>query len=328
MWNFSLDRRGDLTIENQIALQIELMIQRGEISAGEKLPSVRRLARQLKIHRNTAAAAYRRLKDWGHLQTSAGSGAYLQRGLRTPTAQDLPAALRSAVLSMLREGLTPSQVKQAFTSWLSAPVPTRVVVLDPALEAAELLAHEITSELGVPAEGRILEEAERQPGLLANSVVAAVPLHWQRVAALTAGRSDLTVLPLTLTLGDVGVVQRLGPGSIILVISQSPQLLLYVSLLIRSLRGDTMLSCHTLADREMWLPRVRLADLVLTDAKSGPVVGRLRSKGLHPVRLIAAETLHGLREALSFPPFQFPAERGRASAARALQSPGRPATEP
>src|SRR5215510_2400577 len=96
MWNFSLNRRGDLTIENQIALQVELMIQRGEIAAGEKLPSVRRLARQLKIHRNTAAAAYRRLKDWGHLQTTAGSGAYLQRGIGTATSQDFPVALRNA----------------------------------------------------------------------------------------------------------------------------------------------------------------------------------------------------------------------------------------
>lgn len=317
MWNFSLDRRGDLTIENQIALQIELMIQRGEISAGEKLPSVRRLARQLKIHRNTAAAAYRRLKDWGHLQTCAGSGAYLQRGIRTPAAQDLPASLRSAVLSMLREGLTPIQVKEAFTSWLSAPVPTRVVVLDPALEAAELLAHEIASELGVKAEGRVLEEAERQPRLLANSVVAAVPLHWQRVAALAAGRHDLSVLPLTLTMVDVGVVRRLAPGSIILVISQSPRLLLYASVLIRSLRGDTMVSCHTLGEREAWLSRVRVADLVLADAKSGPVVGRLRTGGLHPLRLIAPETMAGLREALSFPPFQFPVERGPAAARRA-----------
>ena len=59
-------------LEDQIAVALRQALARGELGAGDELPSVRQLAGDLGVHWNTVARAYRRLADEGLLAVRRG----------------------------------------------------------------------------------------------------------------------------------------------------------------------------------------------------------------------------------------------------------------
>jgi DNA-binding transcriptional MocR family regulator len=62
------DRRADAPIHRQIVDQIRAKIEAGELPHGERLPSTRRLAELLGVHRATVALAYQELWSLGYLE--------------------------------------------------------------------------------------------------------------------------------------------------------------------------------------------------------------------------------------------------------------------
>jgi GntR family transcriptional regulator len=59
----------------QIAAQLRTLIVEGALTPGDTLPPVRRLARDLAVHFNTVAEAYRQLADDGWLDVGHGRNA-------------------------------------------------------------------------------------------------------------------------------------------------------------------------------------------------------------------------------------------------------------
>ena len=56
-----VNRRGGVPVRDQLVTQLELKILGGDLARGQRLPSVRALARRLKVHHNTVSAAYQDL---------------------------------------------------------------------------------------------------------------------------------------------------------------------------------------------------------------------------------------------------------------------------
>src|SRR5260370_37846236 len=56
-----LSRESEVPLRRQLAEQIVFLIGVGKLRAGQRLPSVRELARRLKIHHNTVSDAYQAL---------------------------------------------------------------------------------------------------------------------------------------------------------------------------------------------------------------------------------------------------------------------------
>ena len=61
----------------QIVSQISEAIAKGEISVGQKLPAMRKLAAELVINPNTVARAYSELEQAGLITTKTGSGTFV-----------------------------------------------------------------------------------------------------------------------------------------------------------------------------------------------------------------------------------------------------------
>ncbi len=61
----------------QIATQIKAAIMSGELKAGEAIPSVRALAKSLRISILTVQKAYATLQEDGFIETTAGKGCYV-----------------------------------------------------------------------------------------------------------------------------------------------------------------------------------------------------------------------------------------------------------
>lgn len=78
----------------QIVDQIRSAAASGAIRAGEPLPSIRPLAEDLRVNRNTVAKAYAELESQGVIETLAGKGCFLRS-----TASPLKKAVRLELLT-------------------------------------------------------------------------------------------------------------------------------------------------------------------------------------------------------------------------------------
>ena len=72
-----LDTHAKTSLYEQIYDSIRRMIMDGSLSCGERLPSARMLASNLKVSRSTIDAAYAQLVSEGYLQAKRGSGYYV-----------------------------------------------------------------------------------------------------------------------------------------------------------------------------------------------------------------------------------------------------------
>src|SRR5699024_7255678 len=75
--NIVIRNTGETPIYEQIVLQIKNAIVTGELAEGEALPSMRLLAKELKISLITTKRAYEELEREGFLVTVTGKGSFV-----------------------------------------------------------------------------------------------------------------------------------------------------------------------------------------------------------------------------------------------------------
>ena len=75
--NFSIDRELPVPLGTQLRGLIEYGIACGELAAGSRLPSVRRLAEQLRLAPMTVSQVYRDLQGGGLIETRPGHGTFV-----------------------------------------------------------------------------------------------------------------------------------------------------------------------------------------------------------------------------------------------------------
>ena len=99
----SLDKSAKRTYTKQIYDELRKQILSGELAAGEALPPYRKLSADLGISKNTALAVYDMLAADGMIKGVAGSGFYVETGVRKrpepmSLSQGQPAALSKRIL--------------------------------------------------------------------------------------------------------------------------------------------------------------------------------------------------------------------------------------
>ncbi|MEM8964275.1 MAG: PLP-dependent aminotransferase family protein [Acidobacteriota bacterium] len=87
MIDFQIDRDASIPLADQVVRRIETLIARGELPAGERLPSSRQLASSLGVSRNTVVLAYERLLDEGWVEAGVGRGTFVaERSIEIDTS--------------------------------------------------------------------------------------------------------------------------------------------------------------------------------------------------------------------------------------------------
>ncbi len=108
----------------QIAFCVKDQIARGQAAPGDRLPSVRELARELAINPNTVVRAYQALERDGVLVRRQGSGCFLtDQGLelaRVERRRQLAGLLRRAATAAFHLGFTKDEVRAALDRELDA----------------------------------------------------------------------------------------------------------------------------------------------------------------------------------------------------------------
>ena len=113
----TLDPRSPTPLYDQIAARIRVAIAAGEIQPGSALPSVRQLARRLRINPATVVQAYRSLEDDGFVAMRQGAGTFVTEVPSDRRTSERIDQARRVVREMLSEaarlGLAPTEIMEA-----------------------------------------------------------------------------------------------------------------------------------------------------------------------------------------------------------------------
>ena len=288
-----LNRKGGLAVRRQLVAQLELRILGGDLAPGERLPSVRALARRLRLHPNTVSAAYRQLEASRHVEMRRGAGVFVRQAGATSLegAKDLDEMIRVALDQAERKGFTAAEVQAAVLRWLGSDPPDRLVVVDPSQAMAELALAELGAELGLRVQAQTLRDIEEKPALLDGGLAVSLPYH---VAALRkiAPRASILIVTLEVEASVREAIADLPKGAIALVVSHAETVLPFATTLIRSLRGDEVLvEGRVLSDVRGWKRLVAAADVVFADVLSEKAVRGARPRRLQPFRVLEPAAL-------------------------------------
>lgn len=77
---FKIDFKSGMPVYLQVVDQVRYAAASGALRAGEPLPSIRPLAEELRVNRNTIAKAYAELESLGVIETIPGKGCFLKDG--------------------------------------------------------------------------------------------------------------------------------------------------------------------------------------------------------------------------------------------------------
>jgi len=131
---------GEVSLPDQIATQLRMAVLSGELRPGERLPSVRALARRFDLHHNTVSAAYRRLEQEGWVEVRRGSGVYVrERTSSAPEAQamgrlSLEEAVAGLVAFARSVGVEGEELAQLVRTSGSKQLVERILLVEPDLE--------------------------------------------------------------------------------------------------------------------------------------------------------------------------------------------------
>jgi GntR family transcriptional regulator len=281
----SVHRGSRVPVTEQLRLQLELQILSGALAAGQKLPSVRALARRLGLHANTVGAAYRSLEATGRVRSRSGSGVYVEPAGADAAPPDARAALRRALESLERAGHSRAALREAARDWLESAQPTRVAVVDRTREMAELLAHELAAALPVAVEAHAVEALPSAEALM-DRLLVTLPYH---VGLLARLRPGLAVEAVRLAMPEAcgRAVRALEADSLVLAVSHAEAVFPFAEAVVHGLRGEelTLVTCVR-SDAARWRTVAPNAALVLADALSIAAVREVRPRGCLEFRLL------------------------------------------
>jgi len=150
MMRLWLSKNSAASLRDQLATQLTLGVISGDLKPGEKLPSVRELARRYKIHSNTVSAAYRDVEARGWLKVRKGSGVYVLDRRQVAESSSLHELIEGFLEETRRRGFSAAEVRKGLARILGAAPVRHVVVIEPEPELGEILAAELRERIALP----------------------------------------------------------------------------------------------------------------------------------------------------------------------------------
>lgn len=102
-----------ISIYEQVVDEIKRMIKTGELKEGDSLPTIRSLAGQLEVDKNTIARAYQELYNEGIIVSNRRKGSYIKK-----SSADLPLAVtkifKEQIIKLIKNGLNKNEIEKIF----------------------------------------------------------------------------------------------------------------------------------------------------------------------------------------------------------------------
>ncbi len=143
---------------NDLERLIEEQIRSGDYAEGARLPTVRELAEQYRVNKNTAARAYQALERRGLIDLARGRGAFVRPLVSAAAAW--PEQMAQLVYAAQQNGLSRVQVLEsvagAVEQVFGPPVP-RVLFVECNLQDLDALGSELSGLIGAGLELALLD---------------------------------------------------------------------------------------------------------------------------------------------------------------------------
>jgi len=245
-----VSKESEVPVRQQLAEQIAFLITTDKLKAGQALPSVRELARRLKIHHNTVSHAYQNLVRRTWLVRRRGSRVVVRSltDLKRPTGtQDLDELINMTIQAARARGYSLQALRERLRERLLAEPPDHILVVDQEPGLQRLLQAEIREVLGWPVECCAREDLVQNPGRAIGALVVAPQYAMEDVEPLVP--SARLTLSIAFSSADEHVerIRKLEQPSVIAVVSISANLLRTA----QALRGADVVFCDSVAIKEV-----------------------------------------------------------------------------
>lgn len=289
-----IDSASDVPIHRQLTEQIVFLIVTGSLKPGEFLPSVRQLARTLKIHHNTVSSAYQDLVRRRWLERRRGSRLAVIPQETSVQARSLDDLINATIRMARDSGHTMQALRERVRERLLAASPDHLLVVEEDEGLRSLLQEEIRGLSDWPVEGCGRADLAARPGLAIGALAAAAQHAAALVDALLPKDRPCIALGFARADEHLAAIRALRNPSVIAVVSGS-ELFLEVA---RGVLAPALGQRHAI--REILVARdscssAASADLVFCDSIARPKF-RLR-RAVH-YRLISPESLGYLETAV------------------------------
>jgi DNA-binding transcriptional regulator YhcF (GntR family) len=295
--NIHISKASDVPLREQLAEQIVLLIATEKLKPGEALPSVRELARRLKIHHNTVSEAYQDLVRRNWLTRKRGSHLVVRAPQSVPhfeKDQDLD-DLFNAVIELARErGYSLRDLRHRVRDRLLAQPPDHILVVEEEAGLRHLIVEEVRAALAQDVAGCSRSELAQQPGLAIGALMVTPQYALADVNPLVP--RDRPPVAVTFSVADEHVerIRKLEQPSVVAVVSVSQAFLVAA----RSLLAPAIGRRHTLTEYLLPLENakvLRVADLIFCDSLACRAVN---TPGCVLYRLVAPDSLAYLSSAI------------------------------
>ncbi|MEQ8763905.1 MAG: GntR family transcriptional regulator [Planctomycetota bacterium] len=124
MARLRIDTRSATPLYEQIVEQVRQSVVEGRLRPGDRLPSIRELALELKVNRNTVAHAYEQLRNLRLIETGGPKGAFVAESAaadRGERAHRLEQRIQTLGEELTRLGFSPQEIAEAVEQWANQP---------------------------------------------------------------------------------------------------------------------------------------------------------------------------------------------------------------
>ena len=295
-----ISKESEVPLRQQLAEQIVFHIATGKLQPGQALPSVRELARRLKIHPNTVSEAYQDLirRMWlvGHRGSRVTVRA-LEEGLHPRAASGLDDLINTLIRVAREQGHSLQSLRERVRERLLAQPPDHILVVEADAGLRRLLREEIRAAINWPVEVCSRVELAANPGLGIGALAVAAQYAIPDVNPLLP--KDRPAISLEFGAADeqVDMIRKRREPSVMAVVSVSAGFLQTASRVLATAAGRR----HVL--QEFLLPladpkALAAADMVFADSIA---VREVKHRSIVPYRLIAPASLSYLASALRAP---------------------------
>ncbi len=291
-----ISKESETPLRQQLAEQIVFQIATGKLKPGETLPSVRELARRLKVHYNTVSEAYQELVRRKWLEGRRGSRVTVRAVVEAARAPGgLDDLINTTIRAAREQGYSLQALRERVRERLLAAPPDHILVVEADAGLGRVLQEEIRRALNWPVKVCTREELTANPGLSIGA--QAVAAHYAVPDVNPLVPKDRPTIPLDFSAADehVDLIRRRQEASVVAVVSVSEGFLQTARSVLASAAGRR----HTLKEFLLPLPHSKslaAADVVFADSIA---MGEIRHRGVVHYRLIAPASLEYLASALA-----------------------------
>ena len=118
---FRVNHSSGVPLYLQLMEQVKHAIETGALRAGEKLPTIRKVAADLVMNPNTAARAYRELEQAGIIEVRHGAGAFVGPSATRPPKllQKAQSVAQACIEHLSAIGLAEDEMRRLFENELT-----------------------------------------------------------------------------------------------------------------------------------------------------------------------------------------------------------------